>query len=119
GTGLQMLDDLSGLMSEARCHKGHEDLLGGRPTWVWAWAAERCDRLAYNRLRELGREVMNQGLHPEHLAEALRQALGDFGRQRVHEHLHAALKALSTALGPSRALDEVSHAISSLEHSYG
>jgi len=119
GTGLQMLDDLSGLTSESRCHKGHEDLLGGRATWPWAWAAERCDRLVYNRLRELGREVTTQGLHPEHLAEALRQALGDVGRHKVHDHLHAALKALSSALGPSRALDEVSHEIISLEHSYG
>ncbi len=119
GVGLQMLDDLGGLLSESRCHKGHEDLLGGRPTWPWAWAAETCDRRAYARLRELGREVIARDTHPEQLAEAFRQALGADARARVSDHLKQALAQLAHALGPSRALDEVSHAILDLEQSYG
>ena len=34
---LQMLDDLSGIMSDQRRSKGLEDLRLGRLTWPWAW----------------------------------------------------------------------------------
>ncbi|MFO0566698.1 MAG: polyprenyl synthetase family protein [Polyangiaceae bacterium] len=36
GAGLQMLDDLGGIVSVERCHKGHEDLTSARPTWLFA-----------------------------------------------------------------------------------
>ena len=39
GAGLQMLDDLSGVTSSRRAHKGHEDLVHDRPSWPWAWLA--------------------------------------------------------------------------------
>ena len=40
GLGLQMLDDLSGVLNPARKHKALEDLALGRPTWAWVWLAE-------------------------------------------------------------------------------
>jgi geranylgeranyl pyrophosphate synthase len=119
GIGLQMLDDLSGITQEKRCHKGHEDLRGGRPTWPWAWAAESADRLSYGRLRELSREVTSHGLHPEHLASALRERVGAQAPSRVSAHLRTAFETLTKALGPSRALDEISHEIQALEASFG
>jgi geranylgeranyl pyrophosphate synthase len=119
GIGLQMLDDLSGLICEKRCHKGHEDLRGGRPTWPWAWAAEDSDRLRYGRLRELGREVHGQGLHPEHLSRALRELIGANPAARVSRHLRQAFEELKLTLGPSAVIDEIFHEIQSLEQSYG
>ena len=118
GIGLQMLDDLSGLTQQKRCHKGHEDLRASRLTWPWAWAAERSDPLAYGRLRELAREVSEQGLHPENLARALKERVAEPGTQRIREHLARALDELKAALGPSRALDEIHAEIRSLEQSF-
>ncbi|HWA75528.1 MAG TPA: polyprenyl synthetase family protein [Polyangiaceae bacterium] len=119
GTGLQMLDDLSGITQQKRCHKGHEDLRAGRPTWLWAWAAERTDQLSYGRLRELGREVRASGLHPEHLALALKERASEHGARGIRAHLSSALDRLRTAVGPSRALDEIHSEIRSLEQSFG
>jgi geranylgeranyl pyrophosphate synthase len=118
GIGLQMLDDLSGITREKRCHKGHEDLRGGRPTWPWAWAAEWCSPLSYGRLRELSREVTQHGLHPEHLALALREKIAEQAPGRVSAHLRQALDELKAALGPSRGLDEILQEIQSLENSF-
>ena len=39
GVGLQMLDDVSGVLSLERRHKAIEDLQQRRATWVWAWLA--------------------------------------------------------------------------------
>ncbi|HYQ27458.1 MAG TPA: polyprenyl synthetase family protein, partial [Polyangiaceae bacterium] len=50
GVGLQMLDDLGGITSERRAHKGHEDLRHARPTWPWAWAAETMAPHAFEEL---------------------------------------------------------------------
>ena len=49
--GLQMLDDLSGVVSPARRHKALEDLRHGRATWVWAWLARDLDASVYQPLR--------------------------------------------------------------------
>ena len=51
GVGLQMLDDLSGVVSPARRHKALEDLQHGRATWVWAWLARDLDASVYQPLR--------------------------------------------------------------------
>ncbi len=51
GEGLQMLDDLGGLTSAARRHKGYEDLCQARPTWPWAWAASTSSAAAFTELR--------------------------------------------------------------------
>jgi geranylgeranyl pyrophosphate synthase len=119
GVGLQMLDDLGGIVSDKRCHKGHEDLLGARPTWPWAWAAEFTDAQTYARLRALGREVLTRQSHPEHLASELRKLTESEGRSRVDTLLRRAFTDLSHKVGRSRALDDVLHEIEALEKSYG
>jgi len=94
GVGLQMLDDLGGLVSERRCHKGHEDLVFGRPTWPWAWLARDLSEMQYLRLQQKCREVEERDLHPELLARELRQSLGKAGKRRVWKHLVQALRSL-------------------------
>lgn len=119
GVGLQMLDDLGGIVSEKRCHKGHEDLLAGRPAWPWAWVAERAEPHVYSHLRVLGRQVHARERHPELLASELRTLIEAQGRSCVDNHLQQAFSDLSGKLGRSRALDEVQHEIQTLEKSYG
>lgn len=118
GVGLQMLDDLGGLVSERRCHEGHEDLVLGRPTWAWAWVAESCDALRYRSLLAASKKVQAGSLHPEALAEQLRAEIGELGSRRVHEHLDTAFRDLGALVGPSPALGFVRQEIERLERSH-
>jgi geranylgeranyl pyrophosphate synthase len=118
GAGLQMLDDLGGLTSQRRLHKGFEDLRLGRLTWPWAWVAESEPDVAYARLRELAREVRSGRAPAERLAARLRDRVGELGRKRVHEHLTEALGELRTRLGDSESLSALASEIERLEKSY-
>ena len=118
GTGLQMLDDLGGLTSPRRKHKGFEDLRLGRLTWPWAWAAEREQDVSYARLRELQRDVRAGRAPAERLGSRLCETLGDTGRQRVREHLALALATLEQSIGPSELLTVLAHEIIRLQESY-
>lgn len=119
GIALQMLDDVGGLLSEARCHKGHEDLRLGRPTWPWAWVASDLPSERLEPLRHMSTAVCAGDLHPEVLARALRRALQGSGRVRVRRYLHGAFAELQTALGPSRALQQLEAELRRMERSYG
>lgn len=118
GTGLQMLDDLGGLVSERRCHKGHEDLLLGRPTWPWAWAAQDLDEVGFARLSAMSRDVRAHDLHPEYLAEALRVHIAIRGRFHVQQHLTRALSDLERAVGSGPVVGLLKQEIEKLEQSY-
>ena len=118
GIGLQMLDDLGGITSERRAHKGHEDLRHSRPTWPWAWAAEMLDAREYAQIQKLGRAVSNSGEHPEHLAIELRAAVSKHGRAEAHARLAAALSRLAEEVAEPRALQELEHELTRLEKSY-
>ena len=118
GIGLQMLDDLGGITSERRAHKGHEDLRHHRPTWPWAWAAERLDPRAFAKIQKLGRAVTTDGEHPEHAASQLRAAVASHGRSEAHAQLAQALARLSEAIPEPRALLELEHELARLEKSY-
>ena len=118
GIGLQMLDDLSGITSERRAHKGHEDLRHRRPTWPWAWAAESLDARAYGKIQKLGRAVATCGEHPELVATQLRVAVANHGRAQAHTRLAAALARLAEAVPEPRALLELEHELARLEKSY-
>ena len=118
GVGLQMLDDLGGILSERRAHKGHEDLRHRRPTWPWAWAAEHLDPRAYGKIQKLGRAVATSGEHPEHVASQLRAAVGSHGRTEAHARLTAALARLAEAVPEPRAILELEHELARLEKSY-
>ena len=118
GVALQMLDDVSGLCEERRAHKGHEDLLNGRPTWPWAWLARRLDELSYSRLQHRAREVELRELHPEALASVLRKALGGSPYRVIHDQLGQALGRLERAVGSRRSLDPLAEEIERLENAY-
>jgi geranylgeranyl pyrophosphate synthase len=119
GVALQMLDDVSGLYVERRCHKGHEDLLNGRPTWPWAWLSRKLDEVSYSRLQHRAREVERRELHPETLAEMLRKSLGNMPRKAVQQRLRGALSELEAAV-PSRSLVQpLVEEIERLEQAYG
>jgi geranylgeranyl pyrophosphate synthase len=119
GVALQMLDDVSGLFDERRAHKGHEDLLNGRPTWPWAWLATRLDEVSYSRLQHRARETERRELHPEVLAKALRKELGRKPYRTIHDHLGQALARLERYVGSRRALDPLVDEIERLEQAYG
>jgi geranylgeranyl pyrophosphate synthase len=119
GVALQMLDDLSGIFEERRAHKGHEDLVNGRPTWPWAWLAQKLDEVSYSRLQHRAREVEKRELHPEVLAKALRRELGPAPYRSVHEQLSRALARLEKHVPSRRTLDPLVEEIERLERAYG
>lgn len=119
GVALQMLDDVSGLFEERRAHKGHEDLVNGRPTWPWAWLAQKLDEVSYSRLQHRARAVEKRELHPEALAKALRRELGQSPYRAVHEVLGAALARLERKVDSRRLLDPLVEEIERLERAYG
>jgi hypothetical protein len=113
-----MLDDVSGLCEAGRAHKGHEDLLNGRPTWPWAWLAQRLDELSYLRLQHRAREVERRETHPEVLASALRRELGDSPYEAIHEQLGQAFQRLERAIPSRRSLEPLAAEIERLEQAY-
>lgn len=118
GVALQMLDDLSGICSLARRHKGHEDLVNGRPTWVWAWLAQELDELGYTRLQHSVREVERRTSSPETLADALRERLSPWARARVQAHLDRARERLRANVAPSAALRALEAHVARLADGY-
>jgi geranylgeranyl pyrophosphate synthase len=118
GAGLQMLDDLSGIVSERRAAKGHEDLRHGCPTWPWAWAAENLDVRAYLKIQKLGQLVATGCEPPDPLAALLRTAVSKHGRAEAHSRLWRALARLAEAVPEPRALLELEHELTRLEKSY-
>ncbi len=121
GVGLQMLDDLSGLYNEQRCHKGHEDLLNARPTWAWAWLSQDLSAAAYAELLELAADVEQQRAHPETLAQQMRHQIRRCKhnyKARAREHLRSTLQELRAAIGPHPLIGELTQEIRRLERSY-
>jgi len=115
GVALQMLDDWTGLAWEHRCHKGHEDLVEARPTWAWAWLAERLDDVSYARLRGLADAVARRDLHPEPVAATFRTALGDAPRLAIRRQVEQARAAAHACFEGSPALAELDAELARLE----
>jgi geranylgeranyl pyrophosphate synthase len=118
GRALQMLDDLGGLASVDRRAKGYEDLRHGRPTWAWAWAAERAGEKDYDELRAMARRIA-AGDNPEPLRLRLAGEVESVGRERARAALRRAWARLSDRFPPSRARDQVAGDLERLERSYG
>lgn len=118
GVGLQMLDDLGGVLCHARRRKGIEDLCLARPTWPWAWLAEDLDAFSYAQLQSDLAAVCG-GADPVPLIAKLEPLLGEPARNRARAHLSDALAALACDLGSSTHLDELTLEIECLERSYG
>jgi geranylgeranyl pyrophosphate synthase len=118
GVALQMLDDLTGICVERRRDKGREDLVLGRPTWVWAWLAEQCDRLSYLRFRSVLEAVQRAELDPLLLAAQLAEQIGEVGRAAIRKRLNDALRRVTLRFAGSPALGELEREFERLE-AYG
>ena len=118
GVSLQMLDDLSGIASERRRDKGHEDVLLDRPTWPWAWLARDLEAGPFDELRELARAVRVRRAEPGELLPRMRERVHARAKQHLHKRLHGALDALRADVGNSPVLGELLLEIQRLEASY-
>jgi geranylgeranyl pyrophosphate synthase len=118
GRALQMLDDLGGLVASERRAKGYEDLRHNRPTWAWAWAAEKEPAADYNQLRAAARRIAG-GDDPEPLRQRLAGSVESIGRERARAALRRAWSHLSDRFPPSRARDQIAAELDRLEKSYG
>ncbi len=119
GTGLQMLDDLGGLTSPARAHKGVEDLMHARPTWPWAWVAAASAPDAFAALQSAAGDVVAGRGDAGALAAELAAAVAEPGRQRVHARLHLSVADLESTLGQNAVTRALRDTITRLEKSYG
>jgi geranylgeranyl pyrophosphate synthase len=115
GVALQMLDDWTGIASERRCHKGHEDLLHARPSWPWAWLAERLDDVSYVRLRFLADAVAKRDLHPEVVAEQFRTLLADAPERAIRDQIERTRAACRGRFESSPAFAELDGELTRLE----
>lgn len=116
GTALQMLDDLSGVSSVGKVHKGVEDLRNDRPTWVWAWLAMSQSTAQFQRLRSMAASIADGGCPGLFIAE-VRMLL----KPQIHgiqKHLHTAVERLETILPVDTNFTELKQALQRLERSY-
>ncbi len=118
GVGLQQLDDLGGIIAPARRQKGLEDLENGRPTWPWAWAAERSGAARFAALQSQARAVA-AGAAAEPLRAELAGAVEEMGRARARATVRQAWSRAAEAFAPSPARDQLAADIDRLETSYG
>jgi len=117
GTGLQMLDDLGGILSSKRRHKGLEDLRLGRPTWPWAWLAAEASEVTFAGLLEQARDV-HAGTSPDALMSALREHLAVAGPTQVQSHLADALAIVRAHFADQPAVRTIERELDRLECSY-
>lgn len=117
GIGLQMLDDLSGIVKESRRAKGIEDLRLGRPTWPWAWLAESSDDLTFHDIARQGREV-SLDWQAERLLDRLRDRVEDIGRSAITSQLDLALEGLASEFESIPELDRVASDVRSMAERY-
>jgi geranylgeranyl pyrophosphate synthase len=119
GVGLQMLDDFGCVRSPSREHKACEDLRLGRPTWPWAWLAQRLGAAPYDALKRRAKRVTEGEESAEDLLVSLRAQLGASDPIEIRSTLSGALTVLGRRLGPSSTLNELERELGRLETSYG
>jgi len=118
GVGLQMQNDLSELTGAAGPLKHPEDLLHGRVTWPWAWAAGRLPAARFDALQARGAKLADGTGDAAAVARDLLAALGDDPARPVREWLAAALADLSAAVPAGPALDALRAEVTRLERQY-
>lgn len=114
GIGLQMLDDLSGIIQPARSDKGLEDLASDRATWAWALMARELDARDYRHMVEQ-RSVLCTSGQLSQLLDRMRFPLSVRGPERVRAHFADAVDALFETLGASTLRPAVEHELSRLQ----
>jgi geranylgeranyl pyrophosphate synthase len=118
GVGLQMQNDLTALTGAAGPLKHPEDLLHGRVTWPWAWAAARLPAARFDALQARGAKLAAGTGDAGAVAADLLAALGDDPGRPVREWLAAALADLERAVPAGPAIDEVRAEVRRLERTY-
>jgi geranylgeranyl pyrophosphate synthase len=118
GLALQMQNDLGELTGAAGPLKHPEDLIHGRVTWPWAWAAERLTATAFDALQIRGAKLAAGAGDAAVLAADLLTALGPDPRRPVRDELSAAYANLVAAVGPHPALAAIRAEIDRLEQKY-
>jgi geranylgeranyl pyrophosphate synthase len=118
GVALQMLNDLSELTGTAGPVKHPEDLVQGRITWPWAWAAERLPAAQFDALQVRGANLAAGTGDAAALARGLLAALGPDPRRPVRRLLDDAFDGLTDAVGPHPALAGVRAELDRLERKY-
>jgi geranylgeranyl pyrophosphate synthase len=117
GVALQMLDDVGGLCSPRRRHKGYEDLMHGRPSWAWAWLALELGPAEFAALQQRARDVGARRAHPEELAAELRRRLERY-KEEVERRLERALAELEKTFGNVPLVGRLRGEVSRLVQSY-
>ena len=107
GVALQMQNDLGELTGAAGPIKHPEDLIHGRITWPWAWAAERLPASAFDALQMRGVKLATGTGDAGALARDLLAALGPDPIGPVRAALEEAHHDLAAAFGPHPALADV------------
>jgi geranylgeranyl pyrophosphate synthase len=116
GTGLQMLDDLSGLVNQDRRAKGIEDIVNARPTWPWAWLSMVLDGESFVVLQTMMREV-EKGQSPEPLLDKLAARMAPQAKRRVRGFLESAFARFANAVPPAAHLGALRLELERLERS--
>lgn len=117
GIGLQMLDDLSGLVKQERAVKGLEDVANARPTWPWAWLSMVLDGESFASLQSMAREV-EKGESPAPLLHKLGGLMAPQAKRRVHAFLESAFARFTSAVPPGTHLGALRLELERLERSY-
>lgn len=117
GVALQMLDDASSLLAASRRHKGLEDILLGRATWVWAWAAEEQSLAELRELQRLSAATVAGLASVGELSDRL-YPFAKLGRQRAADAVRGALSEVVRDLGSCPAIQTLWHQVEGLERSY-
>jgi len=104
GVALQMQNDLSELNGAAGPIKHPEDLIHGRVTWPWAWAAERLPGSIFDGLQMRGARLAQGTGDAAKLATELLAALGPEPRRAAAEQMDHAYSALVAVVGRQPAL---------------
>jgi len=107
GVGLQMQNDLGELTGAAGPIKHPEDLIHGRITWPWAWAAERMPAARFDALQVRGEKLAAGSGDAAAVARDLLATLGPDPVGPVRAALAEAYRDLTAAVGPHPALADV------------
>ncbi len=107
GVGLQMQNDLGELSGVAGPIKHPEDLIHGRITWPWAWAAQRLPAARFDALQVRGAKLAAGVGDAATLARDLIAALGPDPLEPLRTIFADAYADLAEALGPCSPLNEV------------